>query len=89
MELSDIRKEIDGIDAQLVKLFCQRMELAAQVADYKKEHNLPIFVPGREQEILERTAQQAGPEMAEYVTQLYSVLFDISRSYQAKHNEVI
>ena len=29
MELSELRKEIDSIDDQLVKLFCQRMDVAA------------------------------------------------------------
>ena len=36
MELSEIRKDIDAIDEELVKLFCDRMALSAKVADYKK-----------------------------------------------------
>ena len=48
MEISQIRNEIDQIDKQLVALFAQRMELSAQVAQYKSEHNLPILVPARE-----------------------------------------
>ena len=43
MELKDLRCEIDKIDDQLVKLFVQRMEISAQVAAYKKEHQLPIL----------------------------------------------
>ena len=39
MDLTDIRKEIDQIDGQLVNLFVQRMQLSGQVAQYKKEHN--------------------------------------------------
>ena len=54
MDLTEIRQDIDNIDRQLVNLFCQRMALAAQVADYKKANNLPIFVPGRERDILQR-----------------------------------
>ena len=60
MDIQELRREIDGIDAQLLPLFCQRMEIAAQVADYKKQNGLPIFVPGREREILDRVAGQAG-----------------------------
>lgn len=37
MDLKELRLEIDKIDDELVKLFCQRMEVAAQIADYKKE----------------------------------------------------
>ena len=38
MELSDYRVQIDRIDRQLVELFAQRMETAAGIAAYKKEH---------------------------------------------------
>ena len=86
MELSEIRKYIDAIDEELVKLFCDRMALSAKVADYKKEHNLPILVPAREREILKDVAEKAGPEMANYTRVLYSMLFELSRSYQSKRN---
>lgn len=84
MDLSQIRQEIDAIDAQLVMLFCQRMNLAAQVAEYKKAHDLPILVPAREQAILQSVGKQAGPEMAPHVQRLYETLFAVSRDYQAE-----
>ena len=86
MDLSEIRQQIDGIDQELVRLFCQRMNLSAQVADYKKANNLPIFVPARERAILQKVAQMAGPEMEDYTRVLYSMLFELSRSYQSKRN---
>ena len=84
MELTDLRCEIDKIDDKLVKLFVQRMEISAQVAAYKKEHQLPIFVPEREQEKLEDVALKAGSEMADYAKSLYAAIFELSRSYQSK-----
>ena len=86
MELKDIRAQIDEIDDDLVKLFTKRMALSAQVADYKKEHNLPIYIPAREREILQNVAAKAGPEMANYSRVLYSMLFELSRSHQSKRN---
>ena len=86
MDLTEIRQEIDGIDQELVRLFCARMNLSAQVADYKKANNLPIFVPARERAILQKVAQMAGPEMENYTRVLYSMLFELSRSYQSKRN---
>ena len=82
MELADLRNQIDAIDDELVKLFVQRMDVAARIADYKKEQDLPLLVPGREREKLTDVASKAGPAMAEYVEQLYSAIFEISRSYQ-------
>ena len=86
MELEEIRNEIDSIDEQLVALFCRRMNLSAQVADYKKANNLPIFVPAREREILKKVAEQSGAELENYTRTLYSTLFELSRSYQSKRN---
>ncbi len=84
MDLSELRMQIDSIDDQLVKLFCQRMDIAAQIAGYKKENNLPIYVPSREREKLVDVAQKSGPEMDNYTRVLYSMLFELSRSYQSK-----
>lgn len=84
MELNDLRSEIDKIDDELVNLFTQRMEISAQIAGYKKEKNLPIFVPAREREKLTDVAKKAGPDMANYTRVLYSMLFELSRSYQSK-----
>ena len=84
MDLQDYRKEIDAIDDELVRLFSKRMDVAARIADYKKAENLPIFVPAREREKLADVAQKAGTEMANYTRVLYSMLFELSRSYQSK-----
>ena len=87
MDITELRGEIDRIDDELLKLFCARMDISAQVADYKRERDLPIFVPAREREILQNVAQKAGPEMAGYARSLYSTILELSRSYQAKRNE--
>ena len=86
MDIKELRTKIDEIDDSLVRLFVERMDIAAQVADYKKANNLPIYVPAREREILQSVAEKAGPEMANYSRVLYSMLFELSRSYQSKHN---
>ena len=86
MNLTELRDKIDEIDTELVKLFTARMDIAAQVADYKRANNLPIYVPARERAILQDVAEKAGPEMANYTRVLYSMLFELSRSYQQKRN---
>ncbi len=89
MELSELRGQIDRIDDELVKLFAQRMDVAAQIADFKKENNMPILVPAREREKMADVAEKAGPEMANYTRVLYSMLFELSRSYQSKRNNTL
>ena len=84
MDLTELRKQIDGIDDQLVQLFCRRMALCAQVAEYEKANGLPILMPAREREKLKDVAEKAGPDMANYTRTLYAMLFELSRSYQSK-----
>ena len=86
MDLNELRKEIDQIDAELVRLFVQRMEVSARIADYKKENGLPILAPAREQEKLMDVAQKAGADMEVYTRVLYDLLFELSRGYQSKRN---
>ena len=78
--------EIDKIDDQLVRLFVQRMEVSARIGDYKKAHNMPILVPERELQKLQDVAQKAGNDMEVYTRVLYSMLFELSRGYQAQLN---
>ena len=86
MDIKDYRDQIDRVDDQLVKLFVERMKLSAKIADYKKEHKLPIYVPAREREKLQDVAKLAGSEMDNYTRVLYSMIFELSRSYQNKKN---
>lgn len=87
MELNDIRREIDKIDTELVELFCARMALSAQMADYKKANGLPISVPTREEAILRQVGEQAGAELGDYARGLYEQIFALSRAYQEKRWE--
>ena len=82
MDLEALRTEIDSIDTQLTDLFVKRMKIAAQIGQYKKEHNLAVMNQGREREILSRISQQAGEELDSYARILFATLFDLSRTYQ-------
>lgn len=88
MDLQELRSQIDEIDDQLVELFTRRMDISAAIGDWKREHNLPVFVPSREREKLVDVAKKAGPDMANYTRVLYSMLFELSRSYQSKRSQL-
>ena len=89
MDLNELRGQIDKIDDQLVELFAKRMDVAAAIGDYKKKNHLPVFVPAREREKLKDVADKAGYEMANYTRVLYSMLFELSRSYQSKRTDTL
>ncbi len=84
MDLEQLRAKLDETDDALLRLFRERMDTVRQVAEYKAAHQLPITHTGRERAILQRVTGQAGEELEDYVKILYSTIFDVSRSYQAR-----
>ena len=82
MDLEALREKLNGVDDEILRLFLKRMEVAGQVADYKKAHHLPIYQPQREQEILESVSERAG-ELGCYARSLFSTLMELSRQHQA------
>lgn len=80
MELSELRAELDAIDAQMLTLFERRMELSAAVAKYKKDQGLPVRDAIREEAILARAMDTAGPDGR----RLYEVILCLSREKQER-----
>lgn len=81
-ELSELRVEIDQIDRQIVELIRQRMMVANEVAEYKRERDLPVLDSSREQALLAKVTGQAGEEFAGGVRAIYHAILSASRSYQ-------
>ena len=52
--LNVLRDKVDIIDKQMAKLFAERIELVKEIAQVKKELELPIYDQGRETFILIR-----------------------------------
>lgn len=82
--LEKIREKINETDNSIAKLFEERMELAAQVAEEKKKSGGRIYSPKREREIVNRLTENCGEGTKVYLKTLYNTVFNLSRSYQAK-----
>mgnify|MGYP001106850392 CR=1 FL=1 len=83
MDLNDYRKEIDRIDDQLIALFAQRMETAEKIAEYKKANGLRVLDARREREKMREILDKTPADLREYVSSLYSLIFELSRSRQS------
>ncbi|MBE6985327.1 MAG: bifunctional chorismate mutase/prephenate dehydratase [Ruminococcaceae bacterium] len=86
MNLEEYRKQIDTVDDEIVRLFQERMDIAAKIAAYKKEQGLPILQPARERAKLAEVSAKSREDMQSYMRVLYSLLFELSRTYQEKGN---
>ncbi|MHC4689117.1 MAG: prephenate dehydratase [Planctomycetota bacterium] len=54
MSLEELRKKIDEIDQQLLKLFNERARIVVEIGNLKKETERPIYAPDREKEVLDK-----------------------------------
>ncbi len=52
--LTELRRQIDQIDEQLLEILSKRMRISREIGIYKKEHNMPILQSPRYNEILEK-----------------------------------
>lgn len=83
--MNELRQEIDNIDAQLLKLIDHRMELAYEIGLYKKEADMPVYVPSREQAIFDRLKKLPKERISDDdVEELFGLIIEIGRRYGNK-----
>ena len=86
MDLKECRKNIDRIDEEILKLFTERMNIASNVAEFKKANGMATMQKDREREILKRVSEMADSDIEDYARILFSTLMDLSKSYQNRKN---
>ena len=65
--ITQLRRQIDEVNNQLMELLARRMRICREIGEYKKEHNMTILQAVRYNEILEKRGAQGvlmgmGPE---------------------------
>lgn len=83
-DITEIRDRIDHIDSQICDLFKQRMDCALEVAEYKREHGLPVLDKTRERAKLRRVADSMPEDLRDYSQVLFSLLMDLAKSGEAR-----
>lgn len=56
-DLSDLRRQIDEIDEQILEIMAKRMRVSCEIAQYKKENDVQVLQAGRYDEILTKRSQ--------------------------------
>lgn len=83
MNLNDLRKEIDQIDEQVLKLLNRRAEIAKEVGQHKARSRSHYFTPEREQTVFKRlVSQNTGPLPPEAVRSIYREIISASRALE-------
>jgi len=84
IELELMRIKIDEIDDKLLVLFKERLEVSKKIGLLKKKHNIKIFDPKREQEIIDNCTQNVSDDEKKYIEKFLRNLMDISKEVQSK-----
>lgn len=83
VDLAESREKIDKIDREITRLFEERMEVASDVAAYKRSTGKKVFDPEREKQKLETLRGYAKNEFNQTaVEDLFRQIMSISRKYQ-------
>ena len=81
--LSELRAQIDALDAQIARLLQQRAELSLRVGQTKNGGQAaPIFVPHREAEVLANVQSVRGPLDENALAAIYREVLSTSRALQ-------
>ncbi len=82
-ELEQARTIINATDEEMARLFQQRMDAARMVANYKKEHGLPVDDFAREEQLIRRnTSFIADEDYRSYYVNFLRATIDISKQFQ-------
>jgi chorismate mutase len=84
--LNKLRQQINHLDDELMQLLGQRMKVADQIGQYKRDNNITILQTARWNEIIER-AFQKGEQLGlskEFITKYFDAVHMESINHQKK-----
>lgn len=86
MTLELLRRRVDEIDADLVRLLNERAACALAIGRLKKDGGLPLYQPEREAAVLRHVCELAkagdGPLGADAVARLFERIIDEARTLE-------
>jgi chorismate mutase len=82
-EIDELRRRIDVVDDQLLRLLNVRVACALEIGRLKHDAGLPIYDPEREKQVLamvrDAATKLAGPLEAEAVVRIFERIIDEAR----------
>jgi chorismate mutase/prephenate dehydratase len=87
MSLDDLRKKIDQIDEELVKLLNARTGVALEIGKLKHKDGQGVCVPAREKEVLQRVTELSkGPLKPESLRAIFREVMAAALSLEKSLN---
>jgi chorismate mutase len=90
VQVSDLRRRIDQIDDQLMKLLNSRSACAVEIGRIKRQIGMPVYQPEREKWILDRVEKNnPGPLDRGAVRRVFERVIDESRRLERVAGEAL
>lgn len=82
-QLEKFRRNIDGIDLQLLALLNERTRIVEQIGATKQQFNLPVYEPKREDQVYRNVLDNnVGPLPPDAVKRIFERIIDEMRTLQ-------
>jgi chorismate mutase / prephenate dehydratase len=83
MGLDILREQLDIIDEQILSLLSERAEVIMKVANFKRHHDIPVYIPEREASIIERLRTiNPGPLPGDAIERIYRAVVEEMRKFE-------
>ena len=86
LDLEELRRGIDAVDQNILKLLHERVRLVMAVGEYKRERGMAVYDPAHERALLDRLCKAAEPPLdADTIRRIFERLVDESRRIEQHH----
>jgi monofunctional chorismate mutase len=86
LSLDSLRRQIDELDLEILRLLNERMEIVERIAAFKRRAGIQVQDRAREEAILSRLEEEnRGPLSREAVEDIFREIIEVSRAIQSRY----
>ena len=86
--IEDLRSRVDEVDRELVRFLNERARIVQEIVEIKAEVGKPLFDPRREEEILQKVAEQnEGPIYDTSMREIFELILHRIRDLEVQREE--
>ncbi len=85
MQIVALREKIDAMDEQIIQLISRRAEAATTIGHLKRDAELPVYEPRREEEVFNNVRKlNPGPLADAELLHVFERIIDVMRTLQRR-----
>ena len=86
--IEDLRGRVDEVDRELIRILNERARIVQEIVAIKAEAGKPLFDPRREEEILQKVAEQnQGPIYDTSMREIFGLILHRIRDLEVQREE--